>query len=543
MCGSNLGAFVATCWGGTSAPTPPHSGQPIVYQTSFISSFNTEIPIFVTPTDILIDTSGAWQFITPTYTSGTVTVNNGSPTVTGDGYCRWATDIAENAQFTVKTTVAAGATAIQVEPGGPSGVYGGVVIQDLNALDAIPPGTYYASFGANNYFNLSQPTIAAVTAGDIIQLGAGLSLRPIVRAGDQISFGSNEQNSPSATWYTVQSVTNNGSLTLTAPYVGSNATTVPYTIRQLLTDTTKNVVPSLPECSSTKNFPAAGGYAPGDQWYFTNGIDPLIVWNPTFQQNTTVTGGAFFVRTSPNQTVNAVEQKQGVLILGGLTQNGTLYGTSIASSDNGFPMQFAGGVSFQGIASDGPFIITRLAILGSTLMIYQSGKWGGGPDNSDDMSGAVTTASFVGYPTIWAFSDVIKTRGAADRRRSCGVPGSAPVPCNRRRVPLQRSVHPGHERPGLAKRAQRVRRHTATSLLHDHCPHNGRPDLGASADHRPRGPTLREHGIRRALYGTGEFLPVQADDPAGLPVHRCRRRECTACRYLGKLGRQPVEPH
>jgi hypothetical protein len=410
-----FGRVRADLLGWSASDQPATIGKPIVYSTSFVSSFNGETPIFATTTDLLIAAAGAWQYITPTYTFGTVSVSNGGQTVTGDGRCRWAQDIGEQATVTAVGTFAAGATTIEVSAA-TNMIYNGLVIADAENAEAIPPGTYtvfnYVNTSGKYFIELSQALTATISNGDTINIGQGASLRPIVRAGDQISFGSNQQNSPSATWYTVESVASNNSLTLTAPYVGSNLSGAEYTVREVLTDLTAATPPALPECSST-NFPAAGGYASGDQWYFTNGIDPLIVWNPTFagNANNVVAGGAFFVRTSPNQTCNAVEQKQGLLILGGLTQGGTLYGTSIASSDNGFPMQFAGGVSFQGIASDGPFIITRLGILGSTLMIYQSGKWGGGPDGSDDESGAVTTASFVGYPTIWAFSDVIKTRG------------------------------------------------------------------------------------------------------------------------------------
>jgi hypothetical protein len=101
------------------------------------------------------------------------------------------------------------------------------------------------------------------------------------------------------------------------------------------------------------------------------------------------------------------------MIYGGLTYptSPVSLGNSIASSDNGFPLQLAGGVSFQGIATDGPFHVTRISQLGQQLLLYCTGPLSGNMNSPDDMSGAVVSASFVGFPTIWAFADVIHTRG------------------------------------------------------------------------------------------------------------------------------------
>jgi hypothetical protein len=68
-------------------------------------------------------------------------------------------------------------------------------------------------------------------------------------------------------------------------------------------------------------------------------------------------------------------------------------------------------VSFQGIATDGPFHVSRISQLGQQLLLYCTGLISGNQNSPDDISGSVVSASFVGFPTIWAFSDVIHTRG------------------------------------------------------------------------------------------------------------------------------------
>jgi len=402
---------------------PPTLGVPIIYQSAFIDSNNNQIPIFVTATDILIQNGTQWKYITPAYNSGFATVTNGSAAITGFK-TRWASDIQYGDTLTVTATFTPGVTKIYVTT--PYLADYGISIVDQNNLGAIPPGTYVLFYGQDggpgggNFIILSQATIATVTAGDTLFAGTGGSLRPNVRAGDQISFGDPRDGNPASTWYTVQSVNSDTSITLTVPYAGATAVNGNYRVRQLLTNTVTGAgiapaAPYLPCCSST-NFPAASGFSLGpaygevnfpsgaDEWFFTNGIDPIVVFY----------GGGystFFSRSIPFKCATLI-QKQGLLICGGLlTSGGVRLGSSIASSDNGFPQQMSGGVSFQGIATDGPFNITRLGILGSSVMIYQTGKWGGGPDQADDISGAVTSASFVGFPTIWAFSDVIKTRG------------------------------------------------------------------------------------------------------------------------------------
>ena len=392
---------------------------PCAYLTTFIDSRLNQLLIGVTPTDILfLSTNGTNIYMTPVRNQGYATVTNGSATVLGDIHTRWASDIQFGDHASSTGTVAEGSTKIYLAnwdaTGGNFGIPAGVAVFDTTNAEAIPPGTYLQAFGTDAggpSILLSQATTAAIADTDVLQLGSGIVLRQNLRAGDQISFGSNVYNTVGGNWYTVQTVNSDTSLTLTAPYAGTSGT-VSYTGRQLLTDTTTGPTPYLPECDSS-NYPAAGGFnntlsstAGGDAWFFTNGLDPVVVYNTAYPTT------ALYARSVPF-VCRAVRQSRGLMIYGGLQIPGSSFanGTSIASSDNGFPLQLAGGVSFQGIAADGPFNISRVSVLGSVIMLYCSGIWAGSSDTQDDSSGAVISASFVGFPTIWAFSDVIKTRG------------------------------------------------------------------------------------------------------------------------------------
>ena len=404
-------------WAATAIDQLP---GPCVYLGSFVNSYQQQYLIAVTPTDFFALVSGSPNYyLTPIANHGHATATHGSAAVTGDNATRWATEIEFGDQGSVvATSVAAGTTKIDLAnwdwTGQNNGVPTGVAVSDLTNGLAILPGTYLSAYGVDAYgpyIVLSQATNAVIANTDKIQLGNGISLRPQVRAGDQIHFGSNVYSTIEDTWYTVQSVNSDTSLTLTTPFLGSSQVDWLYTVRQLLTDTTTGPSPYLPECVAA-NFPAAGGYnevtsGGGDAWFFTNGLDPVVVlYSSAGQLN------SGFARTLPF-ICNALAQSRGIMIYGGLQLPGQGYSQAswIASSDNGFPLQLNSGVGFTGIAVDGPFSITHVSVLGSVVMLYCTGPWNGTSDTQGDSSGAVVSASFTGYPTIWSFSDVIKTRG------------------------------------------------------------------------------------------------------------------------------------
>lgn len=405
------------------------STQPYIYLDSFTNSVNDTIQIGVTPTDILkIGHTGSAPFaaaayITPTYNTGTIAVNNGSTTVTGTN-TRWATDIGGGTDSgAIVASSAAGALSISVSAVTLATWQAGTLIQCNTTPAAIAPGTFISNIAGGAVY-LSKPLQASVTNTDTVVVGSSVNLRNNVRIGDQIAFGTTAPGNVGAlTWYTVTAIASDTSLTISPAYSGTNLSGSTYVVRQILTDTINVGSPSLPLMASDSYLFAGGfnGYPvnalivaqnkqTGDQWFFTNGIDPVAVFYSG-------TGGSLYTKTVPF-TVTTLKQFRGLMVYGGITSanpNSTVLSSSITSSDSGFPQQLNTGVAFQGIAVSGPFKISRMAILGSTLMLYSilgNAGWTGGADNVDNESGAVTSASFVGFPTIWSFSDVIQTRGA-----------------------------------------------------------------------------------------------------------------------------------
>lgn len=361
----------------------------------FQQSTGPEVLIYGSPTDLYADNGANPVFITPTYTTGTVSVSGTAVTGTGTF---WNTPIGGDFTATLAASAAVGATSI-VLVSTPTGLTTGELV---GAAPAIPVGTLVQAI-VGTTIQLTQPLAFSMSQGNPVQFGGQLAnFRKNVRPGDQISFAANV-NSPSATWYTVQSVASNGSLTLT-----SAATTYSgaYTVRQLATPWDSPGAPfgAFRPVWNSETFPQAGAPFNKDMWFATNGQDPLISWDGASLAASYVTTVPFISTT--------IHRHKNLMVYGGLIgQGGQALGTSIANSDNGTPTNVATGVSFQGSVSDGPFQINHLATLGGTLMIYMSGFTGGSSRAVSTSGGSVVSASFVGFPTIWAFSEVIRSRG------------------------------------------------------------------------------------------------------------------------------------
>lgn len=434
--GVNLGAI--------TLPNATNTGNsPCVYLDTFISSSGSEHVFAVTPTDILMVyselTGYSPTWMTPYYNNGTVSVTNGSTTVTGSVGAgntfgtgtTWSTDIQFGQQCTLAANVAVGANKIYLLQGSPTHAPAffpnGMPVTCQNPAAAIPLGTYVANQGIDGggYFIItSQNVQVAMIAGDNVQIGALSVLRTNVRAGDQIQIGQGGPQSiglNSGTYYTVASVTSNNTLILTTPYTGATASGQLYWVKQAMTNTFANTPPTIQPFSSDTYLSLNGfnGEAPGvqnaiavgncDCWFLTNGIDPVV---QIFLGGATADPNPMYSRSIPF-FANAVKQFRGLMVLGGLNvpSLGAFQLNSIASSDDGLPSQFNSGVAFQGLCTDGPFSITRLSVLGAVLMIYGTGEWAGSPQTGDNMSGVVTSGSFVGGTIIWSFSDVVQTRG------------------------------------------------------------------------------------------------------------------------------------
>jgi len=420
-------------------------GQPVVYLDSFTNVLGQTIQIAVTPTDILkLNVGGAGHtYLTPCWAQGTVNVTNGSLLVDGTPaygnsttWFFWQLDIQQGDSFSTTGTVSAGATSIALTGQSAQNFQylGGCALTDTTNTLALTPGTYitynwYDSATTTTTIGLSAPVVQNIPNTDNLVVGNLLLMRQNVRVGDQIAFGTTSPGvtgSGSLTWYTVTGFANSGNdIQLDRPYAGVTASGVSYVVRQILTNTLPG---SLPECSSD-SYLQAGGFggfdgffnqttAPtiptqgGDMWFFTNKTDPVVVYYDNLKT-------CRYSRTVPF-FAGCLKTYKGVVVYGNLfqplgsTTNPTLgftLPTSISSSDDGFPQQMNSGVAFEGIVTGGPFHIARIAILGSTLLMYSIGEWTGGFTNSSNMSGVVTSAAFVGFPTIWSFSDIIQTRG------------------------------------------------------------------------------------------------------------------------------------
>lgn len=428
---------------GWAASGVPNLGVPCFFQDQFNSLiFNSNQDIVYAGTDLYVIRGGVGgfaEYITPWYNIGFVSVSNGSTSVTGSG-TRWNTDIQYGAPLdlpTLTTNAAVGATKLY--PSANNAWQCGVLITMSPPLASqtssqyIPNGTFITGSGTDGggfYITISQGLLQAMSSGYGLIIGSHSGLRNIVRAGDYIAFGSTTPGLVGAqTWYKIAAVTADNGITLATPYSGANLSGATYVIRQCFTGPSGAAF--MGNCSSDTYLGAAGwnGQFTGtlaapafaengqcDMWIFSNGIDPVSIYAVS---NT----GSLQIQNSYSATipyiVQAVKQVRGIMVYGGLTgfvdgaasQPITLP-TSITSSDDGFPLQLNTGVAFQGIVTSGPFPISRLGILGANLMIYGSGHLGGaGSNNPNTYSGVVTAASFVGYPTIWSFSDVVQTRG------------------------------------------------------------------------------------------------------------------------------------
>ena len=209
-----------------------------------------------------------------------------------------------------------------------------------------------------------------------------------VKAGDAIHFGANDQRNPTATeqpagpnatWYTIESVTNDTTLVLTAN--GPNtAGAVNYTIRKRLTMDANDVW-------ATDLF-HNGLPGPADWWVGTNGVDPVYRWNGTDTQ--VEDAGIPF-------TCKTLLRWKNMLIFGNLNTAGDRRRTSIANSAIGDPFNTATGEAGEYIAHDGFDDILTFATIADNLVIY-------GVRN-------ITLAALVGLPEFLAFRNVISGLG------------------------------------------------------------------------------------------------------------------------------------
>lgn len=181
------------------------------------------------------------------------------------------------------------------------------------------------------------------------------------KAGDQISFGNNAVVSPTATWFTIQSVNSATGITLTSS--AGIITNGNYTIRRLFTGGFAN--PWETEVFVDANV-GGGGYGNGqDLLYLTNGVDNVMNWNGISAQVNLLTSFGFTCRN--------LVQFSDMMIYLNVVQGVDTLGTTMLNSDIGAPSAVglaSTGVAGQFIVQSGTDPILMAKRLGAYLAIY-----------------------------------------------------------------------------------------------------------------------------------------------------------------------------
>lgn len=239
-------------------------------------------------------------------------------------------------------------------------------------------------------------TIAVTAGGAVTGTGTAWNTKPAndirnnVQAGDFIYIGANNQNSPTATWWKVQSVASDTSLQLANYTGGVVAAGSAYTARQTFTGTLDN----------KWNFETFPNAAPslGDLMFATNGLDSPVTWNGS------TTFAVRQVSTLGFTCISLIRYKDQMIYLGLTLSSGSFQPYSMANSDTGSPLVVNGtGVSGTNIITDGDQPIVGALRLFDNLVIYCGGV------NPGDR--AIVLATFVGTPLNYVFRNVVSNRG------------------------------------------------------------------------------------------------------------------------------------
>lgn len=214
--------------------------------------------------------------------------------------------------------------------------------------------------------------------------GVGTAWLANAKAGDQISFGATGVVDPAATWFTVQTVNNDLSITLTASagVIGNGA----YTLRKLFTGDVANL---WAYDIFTNADPSTE-----DEWWGTNGVDTIVRWNGTDTQVEEMSASLGF-------TAKVLRVFKNMMLFLNVTQGGTAKVTDMINSDAGKP-QNAGaastGISAQFKVQEGTEGIVAAKQIGDNIAIYSKS--------------AVTVAQFTGDDVGFIFRTAINGFGA-----------------------------------------------------------------------------------------------------------------------------------
>jgi len=212
--------------------------------------------------------------------------------------------------------------------------------------------------------------------------GVGTTWTTNAKAGDQIYFGSATQQDPNATWYTIQSVTDNTHLVLTAT-AGVHANGA-YTIR-------RRFQASVDGEWSVDTF-VNDGTTGDDLWFATNGLDPVVTWNGT---DLTVT-----LHPELGFTCKTLTTYSNMMIYGNITQAGDFLFSTIINSDVGLPLHAGStgtGLSEQFVVHSNTDEILNMIPIGDYLIVYSERT--------------IVPMQFVGDPLVFSFRVAISGVG------------------------------------------------------------------------------------------------------------------------------------
>lgn len=245
---------------------------------------------------------------------------------------------------------------------------------------------YNASDESVSYVTPTYNTGTAAASGTAIT-GSSTMWDGNVAPGDEISFGASDEDDPAATWYEIDSVNSDTSITLTAS-AGTIADGA-YTIRKKFTG-------DFADLWDWDIFIDAddGGGGVETQLWLTNNIDYPVRWNGT--------DDAFEEMSSLGFTCKFLHVFSNMMIYANVTQSGTNKISDIINSDVGKPDDVSNGLANQFKINTGSDAINGIEILGDSLVIYSKYH--------------VNIAQFVGSDLVFVFRTISNNIGSFANR-------------------------------------------------------------------------------------------------------------------------------
>lgn len=226
-----------------------------------------------------------------------------------------------------------------------------------------------------------------VTNGDATVTGTGTAWTSNLSEGDQIHIGASGQTDPTATWYTVDSITSDTELELTTTYAGATDTGLNYTARLLFSGDPQDKWDSAVFLNAQ---PAAA-----DHWYATNnGRDYPVRWDGSATQVTSLSSLAFKCK--------ALKVYENMLLYLNLTKDsGGERPASMINSDVSNPEDVTNGFASELLVHQRDDAILDAREIGDALVIYTR-------ENA-------VLSQFVGDPLVFVFRPAINDTGPLAR--------------------------------------------------------------------------------------------------------------------------------